>query len=143
MGRRGLLVAALAAGALVAGCGDEESTAPTFSGTDEEQIAGTVNAMTGAIAAGDGELACGLMTDAGQALMLEMGRQAGGDEVTGCEAAVPAVEAIGFDPGDFRVKPADVSAGAEGAEANCDLQGAFILTWTDAGWRVDVPYCSY
>ena len=144
MGRRGLLVAALAAGALVAGCGDEESTAPTFSGTDEEQIAGTVNAMTGAIAAGDGELACGLMSELGQQRMVRIGRQVGGEELTTCTAAVPAVEGTGFDPGDFRVTPNDVFLDEENpdqGQANCDLRGAFLVVRTEAGWRVSAPAC--
>ena len=55
---------------------------------------------------------------------------------------MPAAEAVGFDPGDFRVKPADVSAGAEGAEANCDLQGAFILT-TGRLARAGASTCPY
>ena len=116
---------------------------PTFSGTDEEQVAGTVNAMTGAIAAGDGELACGLMTESGQAAMVRIGRQAAGDEVTGCEAAVPAAEAVGFDPGDFRVKVGDVAVAGDTASARCDLDGEFPLVRSDAGWRVDVPYCNH
>ena len=145
MGRRGLLAAALAAGALVAGCGDEEGPpVPTFSGSDEDQVAGTVNAMTGAIAAGDGELACGLMTELGQQRMIRIGRQVGGEGVTTCIDAVPAVEATGFDPGDFRVTPKDVFLDEENpdqGQANCDLRGAFLVVRTEAGWRVSAPAC--
>jgi hypothetical protein len=131
---------------LIAGCGGdgEDDGVPTFSGTDEEQIAGTVNAMTGAIAAGDGELACGLMTELGQQRMVRIGRQVGGEEVTTCTAAVPAVEATGFDPGDFRVTPNDVSLDEENldqGQANCDLRGAFLVVRTEVGWRVSAPAC--
>lgn len=144
MGRRGLL-AALAVSALsAAGCGgDDGGPALTFGGSDEEQIAATVNAMTTAIAAGDGETACALMSDAGQRIMLRIGRQAGGTDVADCAAAVPAAASFGFDPGDYRIAPADVSAGAEGAEAGCDDYGAFILSRTDGGWRVDTPWCAH
>ena len=117
---------------------------PTFGGTDEEQIAGTVNAMTGAIAAADGEQACGLMSELGQERMVRIGRQVGGEGVTTCTAAVPAVEATGFDPGDFRVTPSDVFLDEENpdqASANCDLRGAFLVERTDAGWRVSAPAC--
>ncbi len=146
MGRRGLLGTAIAVGLLLAGCGggDDADGVPVFSGTDEEQIAGTVNTMTGAIAAGDGELACGLMTEQGQQRMVRIGRQAGGEEVTTCTAAVPAVEAAGFDPGDFRVTTRDVFLKDDNpsiGQANCDLRGAFLVVRTDAGWRVDVPAC--
>jgi len=145
VGRRGLLAAGLAAAALIAGCGDDGGAAPTFSGSDEEQVAATVNAMTAAIAAGDGEIACALMTERGQRRMLAAGRQAasGAEPVDGCEAAVPVVEAAGFDPGDFRITPGDVSVDRAYADAACDLGGSFILTRTDAGWRVDSPYCNH
>ncbi len=140
MGRRGLLGAGLAVALLIAGCGGDGT--PDFSGSDQEQIAGTVNAMTAAIAGGDGEAACGLMTEHGQEAMLEMGRQAATGPVDDCVAAVPAAQAAGFDPGDFRITEGDVSVGAEDAEARCDLSGSFILTRTEEGWRVDVPYCN-
>jgi hypothetical protein len=142
VGRRGLLAPAFAAALLAAGCGGGDWATLTFSGSDEEQVAATVNAMTAAIAAGEGAVACELMTERGQRVMLRIGRQAGGQDVADCAAAVPAAESAGYDPGDFRIKPADVSAGAEGAEADCDLEGAFILERTDDGWRVDVPFCS-
>lgn len=143
MGRRGLLSALAGAALLAAGCGGgDDSSVPMFTGSDEEQVAGTVNAMTAAIAAGDGETACALMTGHGQQVMLRIGRQAAGQDVGDCPAAVPAAGSAGYDPGDFRIRPADVSAGAEGAEADCDLEGAFILVRTDEGWRVDVPFCS-
>jgi hypothetical protein len=100
--------------------------------------------MTGAIAAGNGELACGLMSEQGQQRMVRIGRQVGGDAVTGCIDAVPAVEATGFDPGDFRVTTRDVFLDEENpdrGQANCDLRGAFLVVRTEAGWRVDVPAC--
>ncbi|HET6831222.1 MAG TPA: hypothetical protein VFH44_07715 [Solirubrobacterales bacterium] len=144
MGRRGLLSAALVGGVLFAGCGgDEGSEVPTFTGSDEEQIAGTVNAMTAAIAAGDGATACGLMTERGQRVMLQIGRQAGGEEVADCAAAVPAASSFGFDPGDYRVTAAEVAISGNppsSAEANCDY-GAFQLERTDEGWRVNAPWC--
>ncbi|MCB0876243.1 MAG: hypothetical protein R2718_00645 [Solirubrobacterales bacterium] len=143
MGRRGLLAATIAC-LLLGGCGGGSGgEVPTFAGTDEEQIAGTVNAMTGAIAAGDGELACGLMSEQGRAIMLDAGRQAGGEEVGDCESAVPAAEAMGFDPGDFRVEVGDVSVGGDAATVRCDIDGEFALVREDAGWRVDVPYCNH
>jgi hypothetical protein len=132
---------------LGAGCGGEDGPDLTFTGSDEEQIAGTVNAMTAAIAAGDGATACALMTEEGQRVMLAAGRQAatGPEPVDDCEAAVPAAEAAGFDPGDFRVTVGDVVVGSRGtaAEARCDLGGAFILERTDAGWRVATPFCNH
>jgi len=118
----------------------------TFSGSDEEQVAGTVNTMTAAIAAGDGELACGLMTDRGRQIMLRVGRQAGGPEIADCAAAVPVAEAAGYDPGDYRITVGDVSIPARSrdrAEATCDLDGAFQLDRTDVGWRVATPFCSH
>ena len=76
MGRRGLLGPALASLALlIAGCGGGDGPTLTFDGTDEEQIAATVNTMTAAIAAGEGAVACELMTDRGQQAMIRFGRQ--------------------------------------------------------------------
>lgn len=129
------------------GCGgDGDAATPTFTGSDEEQVAGTVNAMTAAIAAGDGAAACGLMTEGGQRIMLGVGRQAAGSGIGDCAAAVPAAESIGYDPGDFRVTVGDVSIPADSpnrAEAACDLGGAFLLERSDAGWRVGTPFCSH
>lgn len=146
MGRRGLLAAALVAGVLLgSGCGGGDD-APEFTGSDEEQVAATVNAMTVAIAGGEGEIACGLMTEEGQQVMLKVGRQVGGADVADCAAAVPVAEALGYDPGDFSIKVADVSISGDSpdsAEATCDLDGAFLLDRTDAGWRVAVPFCSH
>lgn len=146
MGRRGLLSAVLAAGLLIAGCGDGDDTSsvPTFTGSDEEQIAGTVNAMTAAIAAGDGATACALMTERGQRVMVRFGRQAAGaGAIASCADAVPAAADAGYDPGDFRVTVGDVSVepGPDEAQVNCEFRGAFVLARTDAGWRVDIPYC--
>ena len=146
MGRRGLLGPALASLALLsAGCGSDDGPALTFDGTDEEQIAATVNTMTAAIAAGEGAVACELMTEKGRRIMLRVGRQAGGADVGDCAAAVPVAEAAGYDPGDFRITVGDVSIPADSpdhAEATCDLDGAFLLDRTEAGWRVAVPFCS-
>lgn len=101
--------------------------------------------MTAAIAAGDGPLACSLMTDKGRQAMLEAGRQAatGPDPVDTCETAVPAAEAAGFDPGDYRVKSGEVRVAGDTATVRCDLDGEFALVREDAGWRVDVPYCNH
>jgi hypothetical protein len=126
----------------LAGCGGDDGASLTFSGSDEEQIAATVNAMTTAIAAGEGAVACELMTERGQEVMLRIGRQTGG-EVADCAAAVPAAAGVGFDPGDYRITPKDVSAGAEGAEARCDDGGAFLLERTEEGWRVNTPWCTH
>jgi len=141
VGRRGLL-SALVGVALLAGCGDEGGAAPTFSGSDEEQVAATVNAMTAAIAAGDGEIACALMTGRGQRRMLRFGRQVSAGVDT-CEAAVPAVAGSGYDPGDFRVTVRDVAIepGHDRAQANCEFRGGYLLVRTAAGWRVDAPAC--
>src|SRR6185312_15207235 len=100
VGRRGLLGFALAALLLTAGCGGDGEATLTFGGSDEEQIVATVNAMTAAIAAGEGAVACELMTEGGQDVMLRVGRQAGGQDVADCAAAVPAAESAGYDPGD-------------------------------------------
>ena len=143
MGRRGLLGFALAALLLTAGCGGDGEATLTFSGSDEEQIAATVNAMTAAIAAGEGAVACELMTEAGQDVMLRVGRQAGGPDISDCAAAVPAAESAGYDPGDFRITLGDVAIDGDAAEAKCDLDGAFMLERTDGGWRVDVPHCNH
>jgi hypothetical protein len=141
VGRRGLLAALAVLALLAAGCGDDDGPTLIFGGSDEEQIAATVNAMTAAIAAGDGATACGLMTEKGQRTMLRIGRQADG-LVSDCAAAVPAASAFGFDPGDFRVTTADVKIGPRGssAEAECDY-GALLLERTDEGWRVEAPWC--
>jgi hypothetical protein len=82
------------------------------------------------------------MTERGQSTMLRIGRQAGGDDVVDCAAAVPAASAFGFDPGDFRITTRDVSidAGGSSAEAGCNY-GAFLLERTEEGWRVDAPWC--
>ena len=98
--------------------------------------------MTAAIAAGEGAVACELMTERGREVMLRFGRQAGGDEIEDCAAAVPAAASLGFDPGDYRIAPSDVSVDADGAgaEAKCDY-GAFILERTEDGWRIDMPWC--
>jgi len=143
VGRRGLLGFALAALLLTAGCGGDGEATLTFGGSDEEQIAATVNAMTAAIAAGEGAVACELMTEAGQDVMLRVGRQAGGPDISDCAAAVPAAESAGYDPGDFRITPGDVAIDGDAAEAKCDLDGAFMLERTDEGWRVDVPHCNH
>jgi hypothetical protein len=128
---------------LLGGCGGGDEATLTFSGSDEEQIAATVNAMTAAIAAGEGAVACELMTKAGQDAMLRVGRQAGGPDVADCAAAVPAAESAGYDPGDFRITPGDVTIDGDAAEAKCDLDGAFMLERTDESWRVGVPYCNH
>lgn len=89
-------------------------------------------------------VACGLMTDDGQARMARVGTQAGGDASTDCEAAVPLVAAAGYDPGDFRVTVDDVAidpASPDTAAASCDLGGAFPLERTGDGWRVGAPFC--
>ncbi len=144
MGRRGLLgPALLVAVALLGGCGSDDGATLTFSGSDEEQIAATVNAMTAAIAAGEGAVACELMTEGGQDEMLRVGRQAGGPDISDCAAAVPAAESAGYDPGDFRITPGDVAIDGDAAEAKCDLGGAFMLARTGEGWRVDVPHCNH
>jgi hypothetical protein len=143
VGRRGLLGFALAALLLTAGCGGDGEATLTFGGSDEEQIVATVNAMTAAIAAGEGAVACELMTEGGQDVMLRVGRQAGGQDVADCAAAVPAAESAGYDPGDFRITPGDVAIDGDAAEARCDLDGAFMLERTGEGWRVDVPYCNH
>lgn len=118
---------------------------PTFTGSDEEQVAGTVNAMTAAIAAGDGATACALMTEQGRRVIVRIGRQAatGPDPVDDCAAAVPAAAAVGYDPGDYRVTVRDVSIepGPDHAQANCEFRGVFLLERTDGAWRVDIPYC--
>jgi hypothetical protein len=99
--------------------------------------------MTAAIAAGDGATACALMTVRGQRTMLRIGRQAGGEEVADCAAAVPAASALGFDPGDYRIAAAEVAISGStdmSAEAKC-AYGAFLLEHTDEGWRVNAPWC--
>jgi hypothetical protein len=145
VGRRGLL-AALAVVVLLAGCGGDGDAGPTltFTGSDEEQVAATVNAMTAAIAAGEGTTACALMTERGQRQMVRFGRQAAGtDAIDTCAEAVPAAMDAGYDPGDFRVTVGDVSIepGPDEAQANCEFRGGFLLERTDAGWRVNFPYC--
>ena len=125
------------------GCGGADTL--TFEGTDQDQVAATVNAMTAAIAAGEGALACELMTARAQRIMLAAGRQAatGPEPVDDCAAAVPSAEAAGYDPGDFRIKVGDVRVSGDRAVARCDLDGEFALVRDDAGWRVDVPYCNH
>ena len=146
MGRRGLLGPALASLALlIAGCGGGDGPTLTFDGTDEEQIAATVNTMTAAIAAGEGAVACGLMTDRGQRAFIRIGGQVPGSEgVDSCQAAAPALAGSGYDPGDYRITLRDVSIDSENpdrAQANCDLRGAFLLLRTADGWRVSAPFC--
>jgi hypothetical protein len=145
VGRRGLLGPALASLALlIAGCGGGDGPTLTFDGTDEEQIAATVNTMTAAIAAGEGAVACELMTDRGQQAMIRFGRQVFDTEgVDSCEQAVPVVADAGYDPGDFRVTVRDVSIepGTDRAQVNCEFRGGFLLLHTSDGWRVNIPYC--
>ncbi|MEZ5075341.1 MAG: hypothetical protein R2691_10980 [Solirubrobacterales bacterium] len=142
MGRRGLLSALIGVVLLAPGCGGDDGPTLTFGGSDEEQVAATVNAMTAAIAAGDGEIACALMTERGQRRMVRIGRQVSAGVDT-CAAAVPAVAGFGYDPGDFRVSVRDVSIGPgpDHAQANCELRGGFLLERSAAGWRVDAPAC--
>jgi hypothetical protein len=145
VGRRGLLAALAAVALLAAGCGGgDEGPTLTFTGSDQEQVAATVNAMTAAIAAGEGATACALMTEKGQRVMLRIGRQTGG-EVADCAAAVPAAAGLGFDPGDYRITAAQVELSGNppsSAEAKCDY-GAFLLAHTEEGWRVNTPWCAH
>jgi hypothetical protein len=130
---------------LLAGCGGDDASAPEFTGSDEEQIAATVNAMTAAIADGEGEIACGLMTDRGQQAFIRIGGQVPGSEgIDSCEAVAPALAGYGYDPGDYRITSGDASIDPEDpdrAQANCDLRGAFLLLRTADGWRVSIPFC--
>lgn len=129
---------------LVAGCGDDDG--PAFTGSDEEQVAATVNAMTEAIAAGDGDGACELMTERGQrALVRAVGTVPGVTGTEICADAVPILAENGYDPGDFRMLPGDVSPDPDNRDhmwAQCDLRGAFLALGTDDGWRVDIPFCA-
>ena len=65
----------------------------------------------------------------------------GSDPVDTCEAAVPAAQAAGYDPGDLRVRVRDVKVSGDEATARCDLGGSFALVRTEAGWRVSAPAC--
>ncbi len=147
MGRRGLLGPALASLALlIAGCGGDDGPTLTFDGTDEEQIAATVNTMTAAIAAGEGAVACELMTERGQQAMLRVGAPGPGQRGRRRAAppAVPAPSRLGYDPGDFRITLGDVSidpATPTVPRRTATSDGAFLLMRTDDGWRVDMPFC--
>ena len=130
---------------LLGGCGGDES-APTFTGSDEEQVAATVNAMTAAIArGGGGELACGLMTEEGQRDHAQdgpPGRRGGDRRLRRCGSDLPSP--IGFDPGDFRITAGerDRPRRQTAPRPTAISSGAFLLARTDDGWRVDVPFCS-
>ena len=76
----------LAAALLVGACGGDDAP------SNEEQVATNVNAWTEALAAGDGEGACQLMTEGGRIAMTDPYDGLGPDRpplASTCEAAVP------------------------------------------------------
>lgn len=141
MGRGiGLAVATLALA--LSACGGEEPELPTFGGTDEEQIAATVNAMFAAIEAGDGETACGLMSERGQRIWVKIVRR--NPEIGGSgETCVETVESITADPAQRGVrvdaKSVEVAPGGDTAQVTNRYGGTLTATFVDDRWLVEVP----
>lgn len=130
------------AGALAAGCGGGGDGAPEFEGSDEEQVAATVRVVVDAMAAGDGEAACPLLSDQGQEILIRVTSRAGDAEVDSCEEAVAAVGETEFSPGIVDPAPENVILHEDGsAELDCRHRGAFLLNHTEDGWRIGAPYC--
>ena len=140
-----LLLAAILATLALPGCGGEDPDPPEFTGTDEEQVAATVNALLDAFEVEDEEAMCALMSERGQQLMmLTAGELPQTAEVVSCEAAMAVLLDEGFDPKASEVGTGDVDISPETpnrAEANCDY-GAFILERPKGPWRVVTPYCA-
>ncbi len=130
------------AGSLAVGCGDGGDGAPEFEGSDEEQVAATVRVVADAMAAGDGEAACPLLSDQGQEILIRVTSRAGDAEIDSCEDAVAAVGETEFSTDTVDPAPENVTLYENGsAELYCRHRGAWLLNHTEDGWRVGAPYC--
>ena len=127
------------------GCGTE---APTFTGSDEHQVAATVRTVTEAMEEGDGDLACSLISERGQEVLVRIFRDEMPEADAGsCEEAVETIGEDDLDIGDPQSGIENVTLYRGGgetrdtAQVNCRTRGAFILRRTDDGWRAGAPYC--
>lgn len=136
-------IALVASSVGVVGCGNE---APTFTGSDEQQVAATVRTVTDAMADGDGDLACSLISDPGRDALVKVFREGMPEAGVGsCEEGVEAIGEKGYDTGGVLRTARDVEVYYEDtpdtAQMPCRPRGAFILQRTDEGWRVGAPFC--
>ena len=135
--------AATVAGLVLCGCGgDDAAEVPEFSGSDEQQVAKTVNAMFDAIAANDGATACGLMTDRGQRIWVKIitrNPESGGSGDT-CEEAADTVDWNGLaEYEDVRAGDVSIEVAGERATVTNDFGGMLTAESVDGTWLVDVP----
>jgi hypothetical protein len=145
----GLRLAAIALLAAVVGaCGDDsepsDGTKPVTTGSDEEQIAQTVNAMFAAWNDGDGELTCSYLTDRGRELMVKIASQLHGlDEeidAASCEEAVEQTAAAIDEEIGQRASPSRVRVEANGTAAVISrFRGELSLREVDGEWLIEVP----
>jgi hypothetical protein len=141
---RGLASLALAALAIGA-CGDSsDGSNPEVTGTPEEQIAKTVNAMFAAWNAGDGELTCSYLTDRGSELLVRIAPQLHGlkqkIQVDNCEEAIEkSAAAIEGTIGE-RASAQQVQINPDRtASVSSRVRGALTLREVDGEWLVEVP----
>jgi predicted lipid-binding transport protein (Tim44 family) len=160
---------ALAAGLLLTACGGSDAgggersaqnvaTAPAA--TEAEQVANVANGLNDAVAAGDGELACSLVTDEVMAAMPAI--LAGKDSFdpnrspdtirADCEEAVEGAASSAGGEGGFRFKPRDISFSTsqvadspppgDRAYAACEFRGAYYLDRSGDSWKVSLYGCN-
>jgi len=140
-------IALLAATALaVGGCGgdDDEGGGSTGGGGQEEQVRGAVQGYLTAVAEGDGDAACDLLSAASRATVEQLAEQV---DAEGCvEAFENAVAQAEVDPEAARealndLEIADVEIDGDRATVSIRRDGAEesgALVREDGAWRVDI-----
>ena len=134
-----LLVAAVVLAAVV-GCGEDGSAA----GDEPEQVLEVLEQARTALAAGDGEAACGLLTEGGRERAVNF------DEHATCEETVRAARQSDPSSVEDAEKARFAKPVIDGDRASVDLDVEpyvtinVVLVRTPEGWRIDdseaVPY---
>jgi hypothetical protein len=145
-GRRLVAIAVLAVA--LGACGDDSEppdvTKPAITGSDEERIAQTVNALFAAWNNGEGELTCSYLTARGRELMVKIASQLHGlDEeihAESCEEAVEQTAAATDEEIGQRASPSRVRVEADGTAAVISrFRGELSLREVDSEWLIEVP----
>ena len=154
-------VPAVIAAVTVGGCAGNDSPpnaplgAADESLTSEEAIAKNVNTYWRAVVAGEGDVACSLLTARGQELVQRLPAQVGPGSTGGVDGCSEAVDewasrlasderrdaflaANSYEPGDVSIDKDNVDK----AQVSCEFRGAiFVERDEDGVWRIAVPGC--
>jgi len=131
---------------VLSACGDSsEPSKPEFTGSPEEQIAKTVNAMFAAWNAGDGELTCSYLTEDGRNWVLKYVPQFPflEEEIDpdSCEDAVEMSRAATEGTYGQHAAAQRVQINPDGtASVHSRFRGAVTLREVDGEWLIEVPY---